>query len=310
MLKALQLVLAGERYLPIEYETNEVMPSYYNGADRSKSNGALPPYTQALESDTVDPLRMTVREREVLAHLARGCTTRKLPTRSTFNWRLSNFMSGGFAGRWAPATGPKRRSRRGSSALRRLRDIGAFLAGAMEWRVLKNPKFLFPVAAIFVFAVAALSSTVRFLDEEEGLFSYALEQSVAVGELEDQFHDFEESVFLYASGHPEITPEELLKKIANFRGEIEKFMGSDWASLRPGIYPSLKSLGEIFIVIEHSLRSSGFLQNRKLSVGMARPFLEAHEALEALDADSTLREARMGTYRRSVRSGGSVSSGP
>ncbi|HRC27570.1 MAG TPA: PAS domain S-box protein, partial [Alphaproteobacteria bacterium] len=29
---------------------------------------------------------------------------------------------------------------------------------------------------------------------------------------------------------------------------------------------------------------------------MARPFLEAHEALEALDADSTLREARMGTY--------------
>ncbi len=87
MLKALQLVLAGERYLPIEYETNEVMPSYYNGADRSKSNGALPPYIQAAESDAVDPLRMTVREREVLTHLARGCTNKEIA--DTLNLQLA-----------------------------------------------------------------------------------------------------------------------------------------------------------------------------------------------------------------------------
>jgi two-component system nitrate/nitrite response regulator NarL len=87
MLKALQLVLAGERYLPIEYETNEVMPSYYSGGDRPRSNGALPPYTQTPESDTVDPLRMTVREREVLAHLARGCTNKEIA--DTLNLQLA-----------------------------------------------------------------------------------------------------------------------------------------------------------------------------------------------------------------------------
>lgn len=87
MLKALQLVLAGERYLPIEYETNEIMPSYYNGSDRAKTGATLTPFVSVAEGNVVDPLRMTVREREVFAYLAKGCTNKEIA--DTLNLQLA-----------------------------------------------------------------------------------------------------------------------------------------------------------------------------------------------------------------------------
>lgn len=79
MLKALQLVLAGERYLPIEHATNEVMPSYYNGLERPGGEGSsMPPYPHARDFAAPDPLKMTLREREVLVQMAKGYTNKEI----------------------------------------------------------------------------------------------------------------------------------------------------------------------------------------------------------------------------------------
>lgn len=79
MLKALQLVLAGERYLPIEHATNEVMPSYYNGLERpGGGSGAQPPYPHVRDFSAADPLKITLRERDVLVQMAKGYTNKEI----------------------------------------------------------------------------------------------------------------------------------------------------------------------------------------------------------------------------------------
>ncbi|MCB9979069.1 MAG: response regulator transcription factor [Rhodospirillales bacterium] len=79
MLKALQLVLAGERYLPIEHATNEVMPSYYNGLERpGGESGAQPPYPHVRDFSAADPLKITARERDVLVQMAKGYTNKEI----------------------------------------------------------------------------------------------------------------------------------------------------------------------------------------------------------------------------------------
>lgn len=181
--------------------------------------------------------------------------------------------------------------------MQRLRNIYRFLCETMAWRVLKSPKFLLPVLAIFVFAIAALSSTIRFLSQDEGLFSYALEHSVAVRELEDHFHDFEEQVFFYASGKDGVSAEDILKHGKDFHAELRSFMDSGWIQLLdPELRPVLGALNDAFVVADHNIRNTDFLKTRKLTPLLTQPFIEMHEALEAMDADSKVHQDRIGTY--------------
>ncbi|MCB9979070.1 MAG: PAS domain S-box protein [Rhodospirillales bacterium] len=182
--------------------------------------------------------------------------------------------------------------------MQRLRDIRAFLWDAMEWRVLKNPKFLIPALVIAIFSVATLSSTIRFLDAEEGLFSYGLEQRLSVSELEDHFHDFEESILLYVSGHESVTRADVLKKMKHFQNEIKVFSQANWRKERvPAILPSLDSLGDLFVSIETYMEDGRFFEDRKISRPLGQAFVAAHEAIEALDSESFLGNNEIGTYK-------------
>lgn len=181
--------------------------------------------------------------------------------------------------------------------MQRLHDIRAFVFGAMKWETLKNPRFLLPTVAILIFSSATLISTLRFLDHEEGLFSHALEQGLSVSELEDHFHDFEETLLLYASGHEGGRRNDILKKMEQFQREIEDFSHEGWAeTLDEGVRPSLEALGDIFVSMETRVRDSDFLGSRKIPAALSKDLMAAHAAIEALDADSVLRGRGMGTY--------------
>lgn len=181
--------------------------------------------------------------------------------------------------------------------MQRLRDIRAFLWDAMEWRVLKNPKFLIPALVIVVFSVATLSSTIRFLDAEEGIFSHGLEQRLSVSELEDHFHDFEESILLYLSGHESTTRDDILKKMESFQKEIKMFSQAGWTKeLSPEVRPSFHSLADIFVSIEMHIKEGRFFEDRKISPPLGQAFVAAHDAIESLDADSFLVGNAIVTY--------------
>lgn len=75
LLKAIQLVLAGERFLPIDRETNEVMPSYYNGG--YPSAGGRASYGQGAASNGAAD-NLTPRESEVLTYLLRGASNKEI----------------------------------------------------------------------------------------------------------------------------------------------------------------------------------------------------------------------------------------
>ncbi len=74
MLGGIHKILEGEDYVAIDHNTNEVMPSYYNGA------GA---HSESQEgSDTayknMDEVRLTPREKDVLSHLLRGASNKDI----------------------------------------------------------------------------------------------------------------------------------------------------------------------------------------------------------------------------------------
>lgn len=79
LLKAIQLVLSGERFLPIDRETNEVLPAYYGEPGRGGA-GTYSPFggsTPALNGKE-DSFRLTSREREVLEQLVRGLSNKDI----------------------------------------------------------------------------------------------------------------------------------------------------------------------------------------------------------------------------------------
>jgi DNA-binding NarL/FixJ family response regulator len=81
LLGAIQVVLAGERYLPIERESNEVMPSYYGVLEDIIDS---PPPREAvsapyeIEASTANGYSLTDREREVLSHLLGGVSNKEI----------------------------------------------------------------------------------------------------------------------------------------------------------------------------------------------------------------------------------------
>lgn len=76
LLKAIQLVLSGERFLPIDRETNEVLPSYYGDPGRSGAPGYSPLGANA--NGKGEDLRLTARERDVLLQLVRGLSNKDI----------------------------------------------------------------------------------------------------------------------------------------------------------------------------------------------------------------------------------------
>lgn len=83
LLKAIQLVLAGEKFVPLDSKSNTVMPSYYAGPhDKAYTlQGHLKSSTT--NGDVVSlngggDVLLTRREREVLSHLARGASNKEI----------------------------------------------------------------------------------------------------------------------------------------------------------------------------------------------------------------------------------------
>lgn len=66
MMQGMRRIIAGEEFIPVDYNTQKMMPSYY-GEPRSETISASPP-----------PVDLTRREREVLGFLLRGASNKEI----------------------------------------------------------------------------------------------------------------------------------------------------------------------------------------------------------------------------------------
>lgn len=75
LLQAIQLVLAGERFVPLDHETNAIMPAYHDDGEQKNgfSNGAQSAYRAKAEN-----INLTPRETEVLSYLAQGASNKEI----------------------------------------------------------------------------------------------------------------------------------------------------------------------------------------------------------------------------------------
>ncbi len=78
LLKAIQLVLTGERFVPIDHETNAIMPSYYNNGRGNGNGESKTQETQAASAGNGLIAQLTPRETEVLSYLASGASNKEI----------------------------------------------------------------------------------------------------------------------------------------------------------------------------------------------------------------------------------------
>ncbi len=81
LLKAIQLVLTGEKFIPLDSQTNAVMPSYRADED-DKSGASVGAYDGMASSqpgnDAAANANLTPRELEVLSYLAKGESNKEI----------------------------------------------------------------------------------------------------------------------------------------------------------------------------------------------------------------------------------------
>ena len=78
LIKAIQLVLAGEKFIPIEHSSNQVMPSYYADKNVSPLQAQTPSPAKSVQSPA--NVSLTPREREVLHYLLQGSSNKEIAT--------------------------------------------------------------------------------------------------------------------------------------------------------------------------------------------------------------------------------------
>ncbi|MCD8566702.1 MAG: response regulator transcription factor [Alphaproteobacteria bacterium] len=83
LIKALELVLTGERFIPIDHNNNGIMPAYRVDPQVSffkpaSSYGGMNEDQALFSTATKDSARLTPREREVLQYLARGESNKEI----------------------------------------------------------------------------------------------------------------------------------------------------------------------------------------------------------------------------------------
>jgi len=77
MLKAIELVLSGEKFIPVDHETNGLMPSYFNDSTKAPQ-ASLPLHTKAPHLEPQTDIKLTPREEEVLERLGRGLSNKDI----------------------------------------------------------------------------------------------------------------------------------------------------------------------------------------------------------------------------------------
>lgn len=75
LMKAIELILAGEKFLPINSETNELQPSYFNGGTLKNSHEDLSEKAQKKQDSEHN---LTKREKEVLGYLVKGAPNKEI----------------------------------------------------------------------------------------------------------------------------------------------------------------------------------------------------------------------------------------
>lgn len=78
MLKAIELVLSGEKFIPVDHATNGLMPSYFNDRNRDMPTSPLPMTTTAPKNGSGPSINLTPREEEVLERLGRGLSNKDI----------------------------------------------------------------------------------------------------------------------------------------------------------------------------------------------------------------------------------------
>lgn len=78
MLKAIELVLSGEKFIPVDHATNGLMPSYFSDANRGIPTAPLPMHTRAPKAAPKAEVNLTPREEEVLELLGRGMSNKDI----------------------------------------------------------------------------------------------------------------------------------------------------------------------------------------------------------------------------------------
>ncbi|HNQ91946.1 MAG TPA: response regulator transcription factor [Alphaproteobacteria bacterium] len=77
MLKAIELVLSGEKFIPVDHATNGLMPSYFSDNNKNSPTAPLPIHTKSPKKDQ-SGVGLTPRESEVLERLGHGLSNKDI----------------------------------------------------------------------------------------------------------------------------------------------------------------------------------------------------------------------------------------